>query len=59
MKGQLMTTLKLPTSWNYSTSMYRKWTCKDCGFSIEGSTSYRLFRKAWDANHLTKHNANA
>ena len=53
-----MTTLKVSTSWNSRTSMYRKWTCKGCGFSVEGFTSYHLFRKAWDANYLTNHKSN-
>ena len=40
------------------TVMWRKTTCKGCGFTQETTTSYYLDRKQWKANHTLKvHNA--
>ncbi len=31
--------------------MYRKTTCKGCGYVQETDTTYRLDRKAWESVH--------
>lgn len=37
------------------TKMYRKTTCKGCGFTQETTTTYYLDRKAWQSNHPAFH----
>ena len=37
------------------TKMYRKTTCKGCGFTQETRLSYYLDRKQWQTNHLAYH----
>lgn len=39
------------------TKMYRKTTCKGCGFTQTATLSYYLDRKQWNASHtLAVHN---
>ena len=35
--------------------MYRKTTCKGCGFTQETTLSYYLDRKQWESNHSAFH----
>ena len=35
--------------------MYRKTTCKGCGFTQETNTTYYLDRKEWQTNHSAFH----
>jgi hypothetical protein len=37
------------------TKMWRKTTCKGCGFVQETTTTYYLDRKQWQTNHLPFH----
>jgi hypothetical protein len=37
------------------TKMWRKTTCKGCGFVQETTTTYYLDRKQWQANHHAYH----
>lgn len=36
------------------TTMYRKTTCKGCGYTQEATLSYRADRKMWQEKHTLK-----
>ena len=38
-----------------STKMYRKTTCKGCGYSQETNTTYYQDKKMWNAKHSLAH----
>lgn len=44
----------LPTTTSRD-SRWRKWTCKGCGFTVEGTTSLYLMHKWWNYGHAAEH----
>ena len=44
----------LPTTTSRD-ARWRKWTCKGCNFSIEGTTSLYYMRKWWTSRHMSWH----
>lgn len=36
-------------------ALWRKWTCKACGFSVEGTTSLYRMNKWWNDRHHDWH----